>query len=50
MHQLLDRITCRLFHKRSHIVLEKGCTVPGWCFIYCNICKVSWPQRAMRET
>jgi len=45
MGQLLDRVWCRWFHKAYHTVLEKGSTVPGWRFVYCNHCKTTWPER-----
>ena len=49
MHQLMDRIWCRFFHRKHQVLLEKGCTVPGWRFIYCNHCKTSWPERTAKE-
>jgi len=45
MTQLIDRVWCRIFHKAYHTVLEKGSTVPGWRFVYCNNCKRAWPER-----
>jgi len=49
MQQLLDRVWCRWFHKAYHTILEKGSTVPGWRFVYCNNCKTSWPERCAKE-
>lgn len=49
MHQLLDRIWCRFFHRRYHKVLEKGCNVPGWHFVNCAFCKTSWPERTAKS-
>jgi len=45
MTQLIDRVWCRIFHKAYHVELEKGSTVPGWRFVYCNNCKRAWPER-----
>jgi len=46
MTQLMDRIWCRLFHKRYHVQQEQ---VHGWRFWHCNKCKITWPQRALSE-
>jgi hypothetical protein len=42
VQQLLDRVWCRIFHKRYHVPQEK---MHGWRFIHCLHCKHTWPQR-----
>jgi len=49
MTQLFDRVWCRMFHRQYHVTIEKGTTVPGWRFVYCNHCKTSWPERTAKE-
>lgn len=43
MTQLLDRVSCRIFHKAHHVRKE---ALHGWQFVYCNKCKRTWPQRS----
>jgi len=38
----LDRLWCRLFHKRFHVLKEE---MYGWQFVHCISCKVTWPRR-----
>jgi hypothetical protein len=45
-NQLLDRIWCRLFHRRYH-TLAPGDAVAGWRFIRCSKCNATWPERKM---
>ncbi len=44
--QLLDRVSCRIFHKQYHVRKE---ALHGWQFVYCNKCKRTWPQRTGEE-
>jgi hypothetical protein len=46
MAQLLDRIICRLFHRRFHTEAP-GDAVAGWRFIRCSKCNATWPERKM---